>query len=91
MIARDMIGVVSGDFWPRASIPCPVESYFWGKVARLPPEIEINVVGKGYHNAGWSYLEIECRAISVTKAEDVLNRLMEDVMCEFQLRGIDNA
>lgn len=107
MTAREKTGVIepiqpacaSADRgWPRFSVPRPVEEFYYRYIRHLPTDIEAKVVGRGYHNAGWAYLEVEVRAISFTKACEYADQIEQEVMMEFHSpacasadRGGDNG
>lgn len=86
MIDRDNLGVVEAD-WPVISVPVPVKDHLQKLVGRLPPEVTARQVDKGYHNAGWSYLEIEIRAPSWGRAREEAERICQECMFEFHWRN----
>ncbi len=83
MIHRESLGVVDCGGWPTLSVPCPVETYFWRLIRRCEPDVKAVRVGKGYHNAGWAYIEVEIRALSISKAFEEAARVDAEVMAEF--------
>jgi len=86
MIDRANLGVVDQfNSWPRLSVPTPVKETFNDLVARLPQEVTVTVVDTGYHNAGWSYLEIEVKAPSFGRAVEEAERINMEVMTAFHL------
>ena len=84
MIRREKLGVVNNG-WPTISVPCPVETYFWRLVRRLEPDVKVVEVGRGYHNAGWAYIEVEIQTASIGKAFEEAARLDFEVMTEFEM------
>lgn len=82
MTDRTSLGVINSRN-PTFSVPCPVEDFFWKLARRLPQNVKINVIGKGYHNAGWSYLEVEVIAQSPARAWDEAERLSNELMEEY--------
>ena len=75
------LGVVH-NIWPRLSVPCPVKDFFWRKAKRLPPEIHVSKKGMGYHNAGWSYIEVEIQAPLYSRAVEIADDLGREVFNE---------
>jgi hypothetical protein len=52
-------------------------------VRRCEPDVKAVQVGRGYHNAGWAYIEVEIMAVSISKAFEEAARLDAEVMEEF--------
>lgn len=86
MTDREHLGVVAvGLGWPRICVPNPVIDHYHDLASRLPADVAVHVVGQGYHNAGWSYSEIEIRALSLGTAHEVADRLLGECMMRYQL------
>ena len=87
MVNREKDGFATADLldWPEASIPCEVENFFWKFARRQPPEIRIEQLGGvGYHNAGWTYFTVICKAPSFSQAEEILAQLYDFTMMKWQ-------
>ena len=86
MVNRENLGVVGlADRWPTISIPNPVKATFQALTAHLPPEIQICELGQGYHNAGWSYTEVEVRAPTWSRASEEAERISMECSIALQL------
>jgi hypothetical protein len=90
MINREELGVVEAN-WPVVSIPVPVEDYLRKLIGRLPPEVSARQVGKGYHVAGWAYLEIEIHAPSWGRAYEEAERICQECAFEFHWRNVQKG
>jgi len=87
MINREKLGVVASE-WPTLSVPDPVQNTYERLVAHLPSDIQAHEIGRGYHNAGWGYTEIEVRAPTWSRAYDEAERI--DMECSIALQlGVD--
>jgi hypothetical protein len=86
MIDRENLGVIqNGLQWPIISIPDPVWDYIAKIISRLPTDVQCEVVGQGYHNAGWSYREVKVTARSHGRACEVAENLWHLASIEYQL------
>ena len=84
MINREDLGAVDGGGgWPTISVPMPVLDGFRRLAARCS-DIETRDVGRGYHVAGWSYIEVEIRAVSLSRAWEEAERLNAENMWSLQ-------
>ncbi len=83
MIDRKNLGAIENGDSYHVSVPTEmahvVDDYEFSH-----PDIIIEKVGTGYHNAGWSYYEYRIRAASPGKAKEAAEAINFLAYCEFQ-------
>ena len=83
MIRRENLGVIENGNSYHVSIPTEV-AHIVGDYGFSHPDIVIEKVGHGYHNAGWEYYEYRIRAASPSKAQKAAEAINFLAYCEFQ-------